>query len=176
MQIFSQFFFLRYPFGQVDMTDSGSNLDNSADFVKKSESLLRGHNLRVTGPRMKVLRVLSQSDKAMTAHEIHGQISESGEKIDVVSVYRILTTFNSLGIIHHIGSVDGYVVCSLEEPHQHHSQHIVCSDCSKAIEVDLSDAAAEALLPSVQAKGFKGGTVRIEVVAKCDDCSGKESA
>lgn len=158
------------------MSVSGSNMDNSADFVKKSESLLRSHNLRVTGPRMKVLRVLSLSDKALTAHDIHGQISETGEKIDVVSVYRILTTFNSLGIVHHIGSVDGYVVCCLDEPHQHHSQHIVCSDCSKAIEVDLPDSAAEALLPSVSAKGFSGGTVRVEVVAKCDECTNKESA
>ena len=46
----------------------------------------------------------------MSAYAIHEKITgEMNGKIDVVSVYRILVTLQEVGVVVHIGIVDGYV-------------------------------------------------------------------
>ena len=59
-------------------------------------------------PRVQVIRTLGNSKKSLSAYEVHERIIQAGGKIDVVSVYRILSTLEEIGLIYHIGLVDGY--------------------------------------------------------------------
>ena len=72
---------------------------------------LRSAGYRITMPRVQVIRALGEADQALGVYQIHERILASKGKIDVVSVYRILYTFQepNVGVVRHIGLVDGYV-------------------------------------------------------------------
>src|SRR5205085_7033977 len=72
---------------------------------------LRAAGYRITMPRVQVIRALADTKKALSAYAIHEKIISGGGKIDVVSVYRILSTLQEVGLMHHIGVVDGYFPC-----------------------------------------------------------------
>src|SRR5208283_2418532 len=74
---------------------------------------LRASGFRITMPRIQVIRALADATTAMSAYAIHERIIETGGRIDVVSVYRILATLQQVGLIHHIGIVDGYFPCRI---------------------------------------------------------------
>lgn len=136
----------------------------------RAAARLKRLGLRVTAPRIAVLKVLDDTTHALTAYDIHSRVLDSGGSVDIVSVYRTLASFKECGLIHYIGSVDGYLACRLEEPHAHHAQHFVCSHCRKVVESDLPQGVAEASLSSMAAAGFVSGTVHVEVVGACQDC------
>src|SRR3954464_4350604 len=83
---------------------------------------LRNAGYRITMPRVQVIRALADTTKALSAYAIHEKIINSGGKIDVVSVYRILSTLQEVGLIHHIGIVDGYFPCRMTDCHGKRSQ------------------------------------------------------
>jgi len=76
---------------------------------------LRAAGFRITMPRVQVIRALADTSKALSAYAIHEKIISGGGKIDVVSVYRILSTLQEVGLIHHIGIVDGYFPCRIPD-------------------------------------------------------------
>lgn len=139
-------------------------------FHERAMAALRSHGLRVTGPRQEVVRVLAETDRALSPYEIHGRVLERGGRLDVVSVYRILQAFSELGLVHHLGAVDGYMPCTLQ--HQaHHSQHVICDRCHRVVEVDPPDPAVAQALALVEREGFANGQVRIEILAEsCGRC------
>ena len=64
--------------------------------------------MRITTPRTEVIRVLARSDRALNAYGVHEAVLAGGRKIDVVSVYRILSTLERLGLVARLGLLDGY--------------------------------------------------------------------
>ena len=76
---------------------------------------LRNAGYRITMPRVQVIRALADTSRALSAYAIHEKIISGGGKIDVVSVYRILSTLQEVGLIHHIGVVDGYFPCRMAD-------------------------------------------------------------
>src|SRR5438034_8285929 len=86
---------------------------------------LRNAGYRITMPRVQVIRALGDSTRALSAYAIHEKIIKSGGKIDVVSVYRILSTLQEVGLIHHIGIVDGYFPCRMTDCHGKRSEVVV---------------------------------------------------
>lgn len=137
---------------------------------------LRSKGMRITSPRVQVVKVLADADQALSPYEIHSRVLAAGGRLDVVSVYRILEAFLELGLVHHVGAVDGYMACSVKD-HGLHSQHIICDRCHRVVEVGApADAVAEALAQASPA-GFAQGAVRIEVLAQsCARCEGQELA
>ena len=61
---------------------------------------LRKAGLKVTHPRMRILDLLEQSSpRHMTAEDIYRQLIELGEDIGLATVYRVLTQFESAGLV-----------------------------------------------------------------------------
>lgn len=104
----------------------------SIERVKKSGG-------RVTKTKLAVLEVLDNLEKPINPYEIAAKIEESGGKIDVVTVYRILDAFEALGIVHK--SEKGFMPCShftcSDEGHCHHQ--FFCDSCERAFEVHIND-------------------------------------
>ena len=80
-------------------------------FERHALDYLREVGLRITTPRIAVIRALSRSDAALNAYEVHAAILASGRKVDVVSVYRILALLRDIGLVHQLALVDGYAAC-----------------------------------------------------------------
>jgi Fur family ferric uptake transcriptional regulator len=91
---------------------------------------LKQAGLKVTLPRIKILEMLqSRESSHLTAEDIYRTLIESGEEIGLATVYRVLTQFESSGLVkrHHFES--GHSVFELDQG-QHHD-HILCVECGR---------------------------------------------
>ncbi len=95
---------------------------------------LRKAGLKVTLPRLKILEIFeSNSDQHLSAEDVYRHLMDDGEeKIGLATVYRVLTQFETAGLIsrHHFDG--GQAVFELEQG-QHHD-HIVCVRCGRVVE------------------------------------------
>lgn len=125
---------------------------------------------RITGPRVEVIRTLSQTNTALSPYKIHERIAAEGRRVDVVSVYRILSTLLEVGLVHHIGLVDGYFACRAEHGDEHSAGHLVCDACGCVTEIEPQYELVQAILGGATKFGFTPRSMRIEVIGRCSHC------
>lgn len=147
---------------------------NASSYVERGLEVLRANGLRITQTRRQVLQTLAESNEALSPYAIHARIKDAQGQIDVVSVYRILSTLEELDLVHHVGLADGYRACGLDHPHESHSQHMICRDCRKVVEVDLPRDVVAHSVASAEKAGFHEAQVHLEILATCDDCESKD--
>ena len=62
---------------------------------------LRQVGLKVTVPRMKILHILEQADPHhLSAEDVYKRLMEQDEDVGLATVYRVLTQFESAGLVH----------------------------------------------------------------------------
>lgn len=96
---------------------------------------LRNAGLKVTLPRVKILELLETSkQRHMSAEDVYKTLLEQQEDVGLATVYRVLTQFESAGIVtrHHFEG--GHSVFELKD--NTHHDHIVCSECGKVVEFE----------------------------------------
>ena len=89
--------------------------------------------LKVTLPRIKILEIMENSEKRhLSAEDVYKQLLEVGEEVGLATVYRVLTQFESAGLVsrHHFD--EGHSVFELNQGEHH--DHIVCVKCGKVEE------------------------------------------
>jgi Fur family transcriptional regulator, zinc uptake regulator len=128
---------------------------------------LRASGYRITMPRVQVIRALADTTRALSAYAIHEKIITSGGKIDVVSVYRILATLQEVGLIHHIGIVDGYFPCRLTDCNARGSEVVVCEETNNVMELLLPQELIDVVEEQSRKGGFKLSKIKVEITAKC---------
>lgn len=143
---------------------------SQSPFESKAIEALKKSGCRITSPRVQVIRTLAEADRALSANTIHERISASGGKIDMVSVYRTLTTLVGMHVVHHVGVVDGYLACGVEEHQGPLCEHLVCQDCGKVTEMEVDEAVAASTALALAKRGFSAREVKIEVLGVCADC------
>lgn len=121
-------------------------------------------------PRVQVIRALGESNRPLSANAIHNRIRETGGRIDSVSVYRILSTLQSIGAVHRIGVVDAFYGCGLNSEQAHDTQHFVCESCGCVTEVDFPSGAAESVGSEAEKVGFQLTEIRLEILGRCRHC------
>jgi Fur family ferric uptake transcriptional regulator len=96
---------------------------------------LKKAGLKATLPRIKIMEVLAstaiQEEAHFSAEDIYKELLQNGENIGLASVYRVLTQFETAGMVkkHHFeGSHAVYEV--VEE----HHEHMVDLDTGKVLE------------------------------------------
>ena len=90
-------------------------------------SQLRRAGLKITAPRLKILEILASATvRHMSAEDVYRRLLELND-IGLATVYRVLTKFESAGLVtrHHFEG--GTAVFELNEGTHH--DHIVCVDC-----------------------------------------------
>lgn len=143
---------------------------DAEQFEKVALEELKRFGFRITMARLQVIRALAESRSALSANDIHERISQSGGRIDTVSVYRILSTLQESGLVHHIGIADGYVACREAGRHQHPVQHLVCQDCGCIVESVPTAEMLESLRNHATEAGFIPRDIRIELMGVCSHC------
>ena len=94
---------------------------------------LKRAGLKATIPRLKVLEILETADaRHMSAEDVYKALLEGGEEVGLATVYRVLTQFESAGLVtrHHFES--GHAVFELERGDHH--DHVVCLQCGRVEE------------------------------------------
>ena len=94
---------------------------------------LREAGLKATTPRIKILEILEAAENPhLSAEDIYKQLLESGDDVGVATVYRVLTQFESAGLVtkHHFEG--GNSVFELNQGTHH--DHILCVKCGRVDE------------------------------------------
>ena len=114
---------------------------------------LKKAGLKVTLPRLKVLEVLERAEPHhMSAEDVYRHLIEQDESVGLATVYRVLTQFESAGIVERHNFDDGHAVYELAS--EEHHDHMVDVDSGQVFE--FVNERIEALQQEIVAdKGFE---------------------
>ena len=94
---------------------------------------IKNAGLKLTLPRMKILELLENSnDRHLKAEDIYKMLLDSGEEIALATVYRVLTQFETAGLVtrHHFDG--GHAVFEINDGEHH--DHLVDISSGKVVE------------------------------------------
>lgn len=99
---------------------------------------LRKVGLKVTLPRVKILQILETSaNPHLSAEDVYKALLEAGEDVGLATVYRVLTQFETAGLVIRHNFDGGHSVFELSRGEHH--DHMVCMETGKVIEFHDSD-------------------------------------
>ncbi|HCS28206.1 MAG TPA: ferric iron uptake transcriptional regulator [Spongiibacteraceae bacterium] len=96
---------------------------------------LKKAGLKVTLPRVKILELLEHSEsnnQHLSAEDVYRALMESGEDVGLATVYRVLTQFETAGLVVRHNFEGGHSVFELAKGDHH--DHMVCLDSGEVIE------------------------------------------
>ncbi len=94
---------------------------------------LRKAGLKVTLPRLKILEIFERSaQRHLSAEDMYKELLQSGDDIGLATVYRVLTQFESAGLVARHNFEGGHSVFELDDGKHH--DHMVCIETGDVIE------------------------------------------
>ena len=94
---------------------------------------LRKAGLKVTLPRVKILQILENSEQRhLSAEDVYRTLLDAGEDVGLATVYRVLTQFETAGLVERHNFDGGHSVFELDRGDHH--DHMVCIETGKVIE------------------------------------------
>ncbi len=114
---------------------------------------LRDAGLKVTAPRLKILNILeSSSEPHMSAEDVYRRLIEANEDVGIATVYRVLTQFETAGLVTRHNFDNGPAVYEIDRGGHH--DHMVDVDSGQVVE--FHSAEIEELQQQVASeKGFE---------------------
>jgi Fur family ferric uptake transcriptional regulator len=94
---------------------------------------LKDAGLKITTPRLKILSLFEASkDQHLTAEAIYQNLRTTGEDVSLATVYRVLSQFETAGLIirHRFDTEEAVFELAKGE----HHDHLICIDCNHLIE------------------------------------------
>lgn len=136
-----------------------------------SDRELKKAGLKVTAPRLKILQLLEHAKSAhLSAEAIHQQLKEQGDDVGLATVYRVLTQFETVGLVHRHYFDGGYSV--FEMAADDHHDHIVCVKCGLVKE--FCDSEIEKRQKTIAENiGFKVTDHKHTIYGVCSECQAK---
>lgn len=94
---------------------------------------LKKAGLKATLPRIRILQILEDSnERHMSAEDVYKTLLDHGEEVGLATVYRVLTQFESAGLVMRHNFDSGHSVFELDSGIHH--DHMVCLNTGKVIE------------------------------------------
>lgn len=132
---------------------------------------LKKAGLKITLPRLKILQLFEKEGiRHQTAEEIYKKLLEMGEDVGLATVYRVLTQFETAGLVNRHHFEGGSSVFELNEGKHH--DHIVCVQCGK-IEEFIDDVIESRQKAIAQRYGFEITDHCMYLYGTCKKCIGK---
>lgn len=96
---------------------------------------LRKVGLKVTLPRVKILQLLESAEQDshhLSAEDVYKSLLEAGEDVGLATVYRVLTQFETAGLVVRHNFEGGHSVFEMAKGEHH--DHMVCMETGKVTE------------------------------------------
>ncbi len=139
----------------------GTNRANTSPAVRRN-----------TRQRAAVRKILHEQADFRTTQEIHTALQDSGERIALATVYRILRVLAELGEVDVLHSESTETLYRLCGPEHHH--HLMCRKCGWVIEV--RGLAIESWADRVAAEhGFTNVAHTVEIFGNCHNCTATDA-
>jgi len=129
---------------------------------------LKKAGLKVTLPRLKILELLETVDaRHLSAEDVYKKLLAIGEDVGLATVYRVLTQFETAGLVSRHHFEGGHSVFELNEGSHH--DHLVCDQCGK-VEEFLDNTIEKCQHKVAQEFGFKMTDHSLYIYGICPDC------
>lgn len=144
-------------------TVAGRDADRS--FLEEACNRIRTANMRVTKPRVALVEALFKQEGPVSIERLHQVVGI--KSCDLVTIYRCLAAFESLGLVRRSYLHNGTCLYELTTGHGRR-YHIVCKECGRTDPVDFSLAndAEEGL----RHKGYSQVSHVLEFFGLCPAC------
>lgn len=132
--------------------------------------VLRDHGYRLTSPRWLVWSVLRSAGGHLTAEEIASRVNDADPTVNISSVYRALTLFETLGMVResHLGIDDS---ARWETAHPDDHFHMVCRLCG-SVDHHGGELVDQVRSHLVEHHSFRADNVDLVVTGICENCAG----
>ncbi len=129
---------------------------------------LKEAGLKITMPRLKILQILEQSsDHHLSAEDVYRALSDMGEDVGLATVYRVLTQFETAGLINRHNFEGGYSVFELSLGEHH--DHLVCVKCGR-VEEFVDEVIEQRQKMIAERAGFKMTDHALNIYGLCPGC------
>ena len=136
------------------------------------ERMLRGAALRVTGPRVAVLRALHDHPHADTDSVI-GVVREDLGVVSHQAVYDVLRVLTDAGLVRRIQPAGSVARYEARVGDNHH--HVVCRLCGAIADVDCA-VGYTPCLTAADGAGYQIGEAEVTYWGRCPQCAAAASA
>ena len=123
---------------------------------------------RFTPMRARVLELLLQHNRFVTAYEILDSILETHPRANPATVYRILGFLTENGLAHRLATVNGYIAQTGAADNDYHV-FAICGRCSSVSELE-ANGVKYLLAALVASVGCAVGDRAAEIRVVCRDC------
>lgn len=143
-------------------------VQNKSDHFRQQ---LAEKGYKITSQRQAVIDCLTRHEgEHLSIDEIYDIVKADNPEIGLATVYRTLTLFNNMKLVHKLNFDDGYSRYELNRnnsDHRHH--HLICLKCGNVIEVQ--EDLLESIETEIQRKnGFVVEDHRVKFYGYCKDC------
>jgi Fur family ferric uptake transcriptional regulator len=140
--------------------------------LSEIEERLRGAGLRVTAPRVAVLRVLAESHDHPRVDQVIERVRDSGVSISTQAAYDVCEALLRTALARRIELAGGPSRYEARVGDNHH--HLVCRSCGLTVDVDCAHGDAPCLEPSEE-RGFAVDEAEVTYWGLCPDCQSQPS-
>jgi Fe2+ or Zn2+ uptake regulation protein len=130
------------------------------------QRMLRGASLRVTAPRLAVLKAVHDHPHAST-DSIIGVVRENLGVVSHQAVYDVLHALTAVGLVRRIEPMGSVARYESRTGDNHH--HVVCRSCGTVADVDCAVGAAPCLTASDD-RGFTIDEAEVIYWGRCPRC------
>jgi len=129
---------------------------------------LKKAGLKATLPRMRILEVLElNQDQHLSAEDVYKILVQGDDDIGLATIYRVLTQFETAGLVMRHRFEDGRAVFELNSGEHH--DHIVCMECGK-VEEFVDDLIEQRQREIAKRAGFEMTDHCLYIYGLCADC------
>jgi Fur family ferric uptake transcriptional regulator len=129
---------------------------------------LKKVGLKVTLPRLKILEILEKADpRHMSAEDVYKALLESGDDVGLATIYRVLTQFETAGLIKRHKFEGDHAVFETEKGEHH--DHLVCVKCGRVDEF-IDEVIEQRQQDIAKDSGFKMTDHSLTIYGVCRNC------
>jgi len=140
--------------------------EGSSDRIEAAVLRMKEKAMRVTSPRLVMLKVLAAAKRPLSAEQIYEAAGD--DKLDLVTIYRSLGAMDDAGIVQRHPLERGRNLYALVSPGHHH-HHVICRRCGRIDRLPGCDTSR--LEAAARTKGYAQLTHIMEVYGICPACT-----
>nr|VFK53975.1 MAG: Fur family transcriptional regulator, ferric uptake regulator [Candidatus Kentron sp. TUN]VFK56011.1 MAG: Fur family transcriptional regulator, ferric uptake regulator [Candidatus Kentron sp. TUN] len=130
---------------------------------------LKKAGLKTTLPRIRILQLLEENgQRHMSAEDVYKALLDAGEEIGIGTIYRVLTQFESAGLINRHHFEGNQSVFELDEGAHH--DHLLCVRCG-CIEEFIDETIEQRQRLIAERFGFTMTDHSLYIYGVCAKCS-----
>ncbi|WDE05091.1 transcriptional repressor [Thalassomonas viridans] len=148
-------------------------------YLLQAEKQCQQHGSRLTAQRKRVLSLLLQAEKALSAYELLDLFEiHFKQPLAPMSIYRTLEFLESVHLAHKLNIANKYVACAhIGCGHSHTlSQFLFCQQCQRVDETSLDSSMRAELAGTMKQTGYRLLSPQIELSCICNACQLQDDA